>query len=223
MFTLKTIYLERKVSNENQIILLFDLASSCPCLYPMLYTMKSLRFQSISTQHADLIAIKFWYQFWFEKFSTSFCESFYSTSYDFGIIQNEIDNFIIYLESNKKINKTLIRLSNDKNINYTTIGQRIRSFLKFYGFLVDEYLASQYQPQLTRSEIQSTKENLIRYIQKKKKIINNFSKRNKSIKSEINYSFKSMTSEMIKALYTIISPDSALNPFKTKSIQFRNF
>ena len=103
MFALKTIHLEKKVSNENQIILLFDLDSSCPCLYPMLYTMKFLRFQSISTQHADLIAIKFWYEFWFEKFSTSFCESFYSTSYNFEIIQGEIDNFIVYLENNKKV------------------------------------------------------------------------------------------------------------------------
>ena len=94
MFALKTIHLEKKVSNENQIILLFDLDSSCPCLYPMLYTMKFLRFQSISTQHADLIAIKFWYEFWHEKFSTSFCESFYSTAYNFEIIQGEIDNFI---------------------------------------------------------------------------------------------------------------------------------
>ena len=62
MFALKTIHLEKKVSNENQIILLFDLDSSCPCLYPMLYTMKFIRFQSISTQHADLIALKFWYE-----------------------------------------------------------------------------------------------------------------------------------------------------------------
>ena len=101
MFALKTIHLEKKVSNENQIILLFDLDTTCPCLYPMLYTMKFLRFQSISTQHADLIALKFWYDFWFEKFATSFCESFFSTSYNFEIIQSEIDNFIIYLENNK--------------------------------------------------------------------------------------------------------------------------
>ena len=40
MFALKTIHLEKKVSNENQIILLFDLDSFCPCMYPMLYTMK---------------------------------------------------------------------------------------------------------------------------------------------------------------------------------------
>lgn len=228
MFTLKTIKLIKKVSNENQITLLFDLNSSCPCLYPMLYTMKSLRFQSLSTQHADLIALKFWYEFWFDKFSTSFCESFYSSSYNFEIIQNEIDSFIIYLENNNKNDDNLIRLRNNQNVNYITIGHRIRSFLKFYSFLVDEYLTIQSQPQLTRKEIDRIKVNLDMYMIKKKKILNNFSKTNKTIKSEINYSFKSMTDEMLQTLYKIISPNNSnktneLNPFKFKQAQLRNF
>ena len=228
MFALKTIHLEKKVSNENQIILLFDLDSSCPCLYPMLYTMKSLRFQSVSTQHADLIALKFWYEFWYEKFTTSFCESFYSTFYNFELIQCEIDNFIVYLENNKKIESNLIRLRNSQHTNYTTIGHRIRSFLKFYSFLIDEYLTIQSQPQLTLKEIQKIKGNLSKYMNLKKKIINNFSKSNKTIKSEINFSFKSMNDEMIKGLYLIISPSKSdkyntLNPFKSKKVQLRNF
>ncbi|MCM1959098.1 site-specific integrase [Acinetobacter modestus] len=228
MFALKTIHLEKKVSNENQIILLFDLDASCPCLYPMLYTMKSLRFQSVSTQHADLIALKFWYEFWYEKFATSFCESFYSTSYNFELIQCEIDNFIVYLENNKKLESNLIRLRNSENTNYTTIGHRIRSFLKFYSFLIDEYLTIQSQPQLTFKEIQKIKGNLNKYMTIKKKIINNFSKSNKTIKSEINYLFKSMNDEMIKGLYLIIAPSksekyNSLNPFKSKNIQLRNF
>ncbi|MDC5044228.1 site-specific integrase [Acinetobacter baumannii] len=190
--------------------------------------MKSLRFQSISTQHAGLIALKFWYDFWFEKFATSFCESFYSSSYNFEIIQTEIDNFIIYLENNKKIESNLIRLRNTDHTNYTTIGHRIRSFLKFYSFLIDEYLTIQSQPQLSLKEIQKIKENLNKYMTIKKKIINNFSKSNKTIKSEINYSFKSMNDEMIKVLYLIISPSNSnkyntLNPFKSKNVQLRNF
>lgn len=228
MFALKTIHLEKKVSNDNQIILLFDLDSSCPCMYPMLYMMKSLRFQSVSTQHADLIAIKFWYKFWYEKFSTSFCESFFSTSYNFEIIQDEIDNFITYLEDNKKVEENIIKLRNNKNVNYTTIGHRVRSFLKFYSFLIDEYLTIKSQPQLTIQEIRKIKENLSKYMTKKKKILNKFSKSNKTIKSEINYLFKSMNQEMIKGLYLIISPNNSikyndLNPFKSKSVQLRNF
>ena len=63
---------------------------------------------------------------------------------------------------------------------------------------------------------------------KKKKILNNFSKSNKTIKSEINYLFKSMNQEMIKGLYLIISPNNSikyngLNPFKSKNVQLRNF
>ncbi|MDC5561839.1 site-specific integrase [Acinetobacter baumannii] len=182
----------------------------------------------MSTQHADLIALKFWYDFWFEKFATSFCESFYSSSYNFEIIQTEIDNFIIYLENNKKIESNLIRLRNTDHTNYTTIGHRIRSFLKFYSFLIDEYLTIQSQPQLSLKEIQKIKENLNKYMTIKKKIINNFSKSNKTIKSEINYSFKSMNDEMIKVLYLIISPSNSnkyntLNPFKSKNVQLRNF
>lgn len=194
----------------------------------MLYTMKFLRFQILSTQHADLIALKFWYEFWNEKFSTSFCESFYSTSYNFEIIQGEIDNFIVYLENNKKIESNLIQLRNTNHTNYTTIGHRIRSFLKFYSFLIDEYLSTQSQPQLTSKEIQKIKENLNKYMTIKKKFINNFSKANKTIKSEINDNFKSMNQEMIKGLYSVISPshsnkNNELNPFRSKSVQLRNF
>ncbi len=63
---------------------------------------------------------------------------------------------------------------------------------------------------------------------RKKKIINNFSKSNKTIKSEINYSFKSMNDGMIRGLYLVISPSNSnkynnLNPFKAKNVQLRNF
>ena len=136
MFALKTIHLEKKISNENQIILLFDLDSSCPCLYPLLYTMKFLRFQSISTQHADLIAIKFWYEFWYEKFSTSFCESFYSTSYNFEIIQGEIDNFIVYLEK-ALLHKPTIRCL-FSNIISEWISLHLKSTVQRIGLLIIE-------------------------------------------------------------------------------------
>lgn len=102
MFALKTIHLKNKVLNENQIILLFDLVASCPCLYPMLCTMKSLRFQSGSTQHADLIALKFWYEFWFQKYSISFCKSFLSLGYEPEIYLSEINNFMFFLENSRK-------------------------------------------------------------------------------------------------------------------------
>jgi len=118
--------------------------------------MKVLRFQSLSTQSSDLTALKFWYNFWFDKYSTSFCESFYSSYYNFEIIQNEIDNFIIYLENNNQLNN-ILRLRKNKDINYDTLGRRIKSLLKFYRFLVDEYLTIHSQPHLTRNEINRIK------------------------------------------------------------------
>lgn len=227
MFELKTILLSKKNSSKKQFILLFDLDSYCPCLYPMLFSMKVLRFQSLSTQSSDLTALKFWYNFWFDKYSTSFCESFYSSYYNFEIIQNEIDNFIIYLENNNQLNN-ILRLRKNKDINYDTLGRRIKSLLKFYRFLVDEYLTIHSQPHLTRNEINRIKINLDNYIKHKKKTIKSFSKKNRTIKSEINYTFKSMTDEMVKALYQVIAPSkltriNPLNPFKLHDAQFRNF
>lgn len=224
MITLKKIKLKTKVMNRDQIVLLFDLQSSCPCLYPLLYSLKILRFQSLSTQESDLIALKFWYQFWFEKYSTSFCESFYSTSYNFEIIQNEIDNFIIFLENDKKIENKLIFLRVDESVNYKLVAGRVRSFLKFYTFLIDEYLQVHYQNQISVPEIQKIKNNLNKYISLKKKIINKFSGYSKS---KFSYNFKSMNNDMIQDLYSIIKPNKAksnnLNPFTSMHAQLRNF
>src|SRR5690606_10613530 len=227
MFELKTIRLTKNSSTKKQLILLFDLDSYCPCLYPLLFSMKVLRFQSLSTQSADLTALKLWYSYWFSKYSTSFCESFFSSAYNFEIIQNEIDNFIIYLENNNQFYNVL-RLRSNNDINYDTLAIRVRSLLKFYMFLIDEYLTLHSQPNLKRSEINRIKENLDKYINYKKKTVNRFSRRNKTIKNEINYLFKSLTTEMLEDLYKIIAPSNSrlinpLNLFKLHDAQFRNF
>lgn len=228
MFTLKTIHLKKEVSKENRIVLLLNLNASCPSMYPLLYSIQLLRYQALSTQYNDLIALKFWYIFWHQKFSTSFCASFYSSSYNFEMVQDEIDNFIIYLENNKEIDGNIIRLRSLSSIDYTTISLRVRSFLKFYSFLIDQYLTIRYKPQFTLSEINNIKNNLNKYITKKKKQINNFPSSNKKNNSEINYSFKSMNNEMVQDLYVIILPSYSkkvnhVNPFVSQKVQFRNF
>ncbi|PJI31345.1 hypothetical protein C3420_16920 [Acinetobacter sp. ACNIH3] len=53
MFELKTIRLTKKGSTKKQLILLFHLNSYCPCLYPLLFSMKVLRFQR-ALLHKDL-------------------------------------------------------------------------------------------------------------------------------------------------------------------------
>ena len=80
MFEVKSILFEEMISNENEIKLLFDTESTLPCLFPLLFSLKNLRFQSLSTQYSDLKALKDWYLFWYKKYSTSFCESFYSSN-----------------------------------------------------------------------------------------------------------------------------------------------
>jgi hypothetical protein len=56
MFFIKTIKLSKNIQMKIRIILFkFDHLISAPCLYPLLYCMGSLRFQSIATQQSDLL------------------------------------------------------------------------------------------------------------------------------------------------------------------------
>ena len=65
-------------------------------------------------------------------------------------------------------------MRSNKDINYGTLAIRIRSLLKFYMFLIDEYLTLHSQQNLTRSEINRIKENLNKYIKYKKKQLIDF-------------------------------------------------
>ena len=85
MFEVKSIQLEQKISNENEIKLLFNTESTFPCLFPLLFSLRVIRFQSLSTQYSDLMALKDWYIFWYKKYSISFCEFFYSSNYNFEL------------------------------------------------------------------------------------------------------------------------------------------
>ena len=145
MFVVKTIKLSKKYSNQNHIVLLFDTSATVPCLYPLLYSTTVLRFQSIATQQSDMLALKFWYEFWYQKYSTLFCESFFSSKYEPEIFLNEIDNFIVFLENNKKLETNLIRLRSNIETNYMTITQRLRSVFKYFVYLLDEYWNTRYQ------------------------------------------------------------------------------
>lgn len=228
MFAVETIHLKKKLSNANQISLLFDTNTSCPCLYPLLYSMKSLRFKRPSTQETDLTALKFWYNFWYAKFSTSFCESFYSSAYNLEMIQNEIDNFIVYLENNRNFNENIITLRNNKNVNYDTLSRRVCSFLDFYSFIVGEYFNTYTQPQLTTKEISVITKKIDKYIKNKKRIVGKFSRSTKTVKDNKVPVFKSMDYELMVKLYSIIAPNNlnklnGLNPFKTNDTQLRNF
>lgn len=227
MFVVKTIKLSKKYSNQNHIVLLFDTSATVPCLYPLLYSTTVLRFQSFATQQSDMLALKFWYEFWHQKYSTLFCESFLSSKYEPEIFLNEIDNFIVFLENNKKLEINLIRLRSNVDANYMTITQRLRSLFKYFVYLLDEYWNTRYQD-ITIKELTNRRKKIDLFLLNKKRIFSKFSKCSLTVKSEINHNFKSLTNEMVVMLYKIIRPDQTANinidnPFSTKSHQLRNF
>lgn len=227
MFVVKTIKLSKTYSNQNCIVLLFDTSTTVPCLYPLLYSTIVLRFQSLATQQSDLLALKFWYAFWYQKYSTLFCESFFSYQYEPEIFLNEIDNFIVFLENNKKLETNLIRLRSNIDANYMTITQRLRSLFKYFVYLLDEYWNVRYQD-ITIKDLTNRRKKIDLFLLNKKKIFSKFSKRSITVKTEINHNFKSLTNEMVVMLYKIIRPNHSANinidnPFSTKSHQLRNF
>lgn len=42
------------------MVLLFDTSTTSPCLYPLLYSLSTLRYQIFATQQSDMIALQFW-------------------------------------------------------------------------------------------------------------------------------------------------------------------
>lgn len=68
-----------------------------------------------------------------------------SAKYEPEIFLNEIDNFIVFLENNKKLGTNLIRLRLNIDANYMTITQRLRSMFKYFVYLLDEYWSVRYQ------------------------------------------------------------------------------
>lgn len=61
MFFTKTIHLSKENSNKNNIALLFDKATSTPCLYPLLFSLAALIDKNLVTQQSDMLALKYWY------------------------------------------------------------------------------------------------------------------------------------------------------------------
>ncbi|WP_336944343.1 site-specific integrase [Acinetobacter modestus] len=140
---------------------------------------------------------------------------------------NEIDNFIVFLENNKKLETNLIRLRSNVDANYMTITQRLRSLFKYFVYLLDEYWNIRYQD-ITIKELTNRRKKIDLFLLNKKRIFSKFSKYSLTVKSEINHDFKSLTNEMVVMLYKIIRPDQTANinidnPFSTRSHQLRNF
>ncbi|MED5659195.1 hypothetical protein, partial [Enterobacter hormaechei] len=77
-----------------------------------------------------------------------------------------------------------------------TITQRIRSLFKYFIYLLDEYW-NVWNQDLTLKEITNRRKKIDIFLMNKKKIFNKFSKRSFTVKSGINYHFKSLDNEMV--------------------------
>ena len=210
--TIKSITL----NNSSRLSFLFDNTTTLPCLYPMLYINSSLKFKSDSTQQAYLQGIKQWYDFWREKYDQSFCKYFREHKSNPELMIREIDSFILYLENMQVVDQKLIRLGSNPSINYNTLAHRLRTILSYLNYLLDTF--SQIHGKSISPEIAGYKSVIYQKYDLVKNLSSNHHKAHKN-----GTNFKSLTEEMQKALYSIISP-KALEPlFKSKEAQLRNF
>lgn len=204
------------LNNSNQLSLLFDGTTALPCLYPMFYINSSLKFKSESTQQAYLQGIKQWYEFWREKHNQSFCKYFREYKSNPELMIKEVDSFILYLENMQEIDQKLIRLGSNPSINYNTLAHRLRAIISYLSYLLDTFSqvhGKSISPKIARyKSILSQKSDLVKNLS---------SNHHKAHKNGSN--FKSLTEEMKKALYSIISPKAPEPLFKGKKAQLRNF
>lgn len=210
--TIKSITL----NNSNRISFLFDSNTTLPCLYPMLYINSSLKFKSEATQQAYLQGIKQWYEFWLEKYDHSFCKYFRGHKSNPELMIKEVDSFILYLENMQEVDQKLIRLGSNPSINYNTLAHRLRTIISYLNYLLDTF--SQVHGKSISPEIAIYRS----IISQKSDLVKNLSSNHhKSHKNGSN--FKSLTEEMKKDLYSIISPKAPEPLFKGKKAQLRNF
>lgn len=218
MFKVELIQLQKKVSNKKQIHVLFDETTSLPCLYPFLFLKDELRFQSLSTQYADLSALKLWYLFWYQKYKTSFCLSFYKLR-NYETYLTELENFIIFLEQKYKLEKNIFYIGADESIDYGRISANLSSIKKFLIYIIPKYFQfSEFENNII------SKEELKERIDNINKKLGNISKNNPKDNNN-KFFYKSMNSEMIKKMLEIINPsmENNKNPFHNKEYRFRNY
>lgn len=218
MYKVKKFNLEHMLSNKSQIFLLVNNKTLNPLVYPFIYSLNRLRLKSLSSQRADLTAIKEWYTFWKIKKKVDFCRSYNLGNNNPELFLNELDNFLSYQEDKTMTQGTLIRLRNNQKINYDTVAKKLLSVIKFHEFLIDLYFKKRYQD-IPRETLELERKRIDKFISFKKKQINNLCHLPKT------HFFKSMNMEMYGALYEIINPkhDNQYNPFKGTLSRHRNF
>ncbi|RJL37747.1 site-specific integrase [Pectobacterium carotovorum] len=204
-----------------------DMATCLPLLYPLRYHIDHLAHRSLSTQHASLQAVKFFYEFWQQKHRATFCYSFSSSGHNPDIAIGEMPDFLLYLENGRIIQPNLLAFTTASVLHGSTNAARFRAVIHFISFLINTYISPTYwddSPKalsLLASRLH-TRLNLCR---------DNYRTLTPGKSSQRNHSsqgFQSLTGAMVISLYGIIAPSSPqkhnpLNPFPFGYLQFRNF
>ncbi|MBG3078779.1 site-specific integrase [Proteus mirabilis] len=205
---------------RERLWVLMDSETNLPLFYPLQYLTDHLSHRSPSTQLASLQALKLFYEFWYQKYNVTFCFSFYSSSHNPLIIIDELRAFSHYLENpnSSLISFPFASYPSKKNKNI-----KLHTIIRFTNYLIQTYVSTRY---MDSSPIELSK--LANQLSKKLLIYRDEFKQSKRPVDIHFKKFKSMTLDMVKKFYTIITPSSSskmniLNPFPIRQIQLRNF
>ena len=206
--------------------ILFDSQTTMPLFYPLRYSIDHLNNKSISTQDASLQAIKYFYDYWFLKYKVTFCYSFYKSNHNPSIAIDELDNFFNYLRNGNSYTPNIIKFAPNLNSNIYTHAERVRSVARFIKYLISKYTNAYYNNSEPK-ELLRYGDRLHRSLMIKTEEFNSLYKGRKDNQANRNNEFKSLTKEMVKAVYSIITPSNekkpnGLNPFSTAHLQVRN-
>ncbi len=211
--------------HESKVRLLFDVRTTLPLLWVSLYLEK----RSLSTQMQKMSAIKIWYDYWLEKHGTTFCFDALNQMGDLCFAIRELPSFVAFLESKGRFSKTLIM--SDKTpygfrVSKNVINTHVASVCSFLRFLTDRYMSSAYIDK-SPFELRKLKSNQILDIETIRSSLTSTWNTRNNLNTDID-KHKSLTPKMMNAVLLITRPTTSmvnneLNPWKSNSVQWRNY
>ena len=207
--------------------MLFDVETTLPLFYPLRYSIDHLNNRSASSQEASLQAIKYFYEYWLVKYGKTFCYSFFDSNHSPSIAINELDSFFQYLVDGYSYTPKLIKFNPIPSTSIYTHAERVRAVARFIKYLIGKYVNAHYYDDEPK-EIIRYSDRLLRSLKIKTEGYSSLLIRRKIDASNVYQGYKSLTIEMVAAIYKIITPSSykrknELNPFSTNSVQLRNY
>ena len=207
--------------------MLFDVKTTLPLLYPLRYSIDHLNNRSSSSQDASLQAIKYFYEYWLLKHGKTFCYSFFESDHNPSIAINELDNFFQYLVDGYSYTPKIIKFNPTPSRSIYTHAERVRAVARFIKYLIGKYITAQYYDDEPK-EIIRYSDRVLKTLKVKTEGYSSLLVRRKVDEPNVSQGYKSLTIEMVAAIYEIITPSSnkkrnELNPFSTIPLQWRNY